>query len=125
MIFTINAFWFLGYRTYELGKYEAEDMGRIMHFCMNGKKYGSGWFATIEVRDKLYQLQNRSITARQSAGEDVIGCCIPAEVDCMNSLPGESILVQTKQELMSALRDIGFTDLPEPKLYFIVETGNG
>ncbi len=114
----IEGYWIYGYRTCDLGKHQVED--KVSCFYMNGKRYVSTWYATQEISNSFYRI-NHDLLARQIGGEEVVGYRIEGEINRLNWAPDQEILDKAKKELTNALEKTGFTSLPEPKLYFMVE----
>ena len=114
----IDSFWLYGYRACELGKYQALDgVWRFMWNDGHGDVYESVSTAVNELLGINYR-QGREVLIDRFYGEEMIYIRIEASQNGLNPLPSEEVLSTAKGSLVKWMGEVGFKNLPEPRLYF-------
>ena len=120
MIFNINAYWLYGWPAYDIGKHIYNDETKQTKFIWKDKEYDSTWHACSELRSCLYKIKSK-VFAGTIGGESMVGIKMEIEVGAINLMPNELKLSEIKRDILESLKLVGFVDLPEPKLYTIVD----
>lgn len=123
-----NAFWVYGYMAYEIGKsvYDPDLKYSTFSWSNHTEIYMSPWLACNELGSRLYKAQSDfeplhgRLFAKSMGGESFVGVKINADTDRLNSVPNDEVLGPIKKTMIDVLQKVGFSDLPEPKLYFMV-----
>jgi len=122
---TINAYWLYGYISYEIGQNRLDEDKKSRFYWRDGKVYDSAWLACSDLSRELYKLQpdysQPRLFAGTIGGEQVVGYKIDADIDRLNFQPDADTLAAFKAKMQKMLTDLGFKDLPEPKLFFSVD----
>jgi len=126
MNITISACWVYGWPAYDIGKCVYDNEAKRSKFYWQDMVYDSPWLACNALSESLRRVQKLQnpeyggrIFAGSVGGESMIGIKIDAEIGRINSVPEN--LEETKKHMLEIMRQVGFSDLPGPKLYFIVD----
>lgn len=112
----ISSFWVYGYLLHNIGTCRYSTENRQSFFEINGKIYPSPYMSMPDLWRDLDHKYDSVWEIGQLAGECMLFCRIPAEVNRLNFVPAET-LAPLRSELKGIAEKLG-KDL-EPDLFFM------